>query len=113
VSSVDFRVGSNSPDGAVIRIEGKLDVVHWLRDVVHHDDEQHRADDIALRRFVLHEEEVGQLCSDADTHVSVGEEVPDPVEHLTNDVALLQLMQQSIGPHQVVHPAAIECLLTA
>jgi len=38
VSSVDLRVGSSSPDGAVIRVEGKLYVVHRLRDVVHHDD---------------------------------------------------------------------------
>ena len=81
MSSVDFRVGSSSPDGAVIHVEGKLDIPRWLRDVVHHDDEQHKADDTALRRSVLHEEEVEQLCPDADKDVSVGEEVPDPVHH--------------------------------
>src|SRR6218665_1527041 len=101
VSPVDFWVGPSSPDGAVIGVEGELDSVLWLRDVVHHDDEQHRADDAALRRSVLHEEELGQLRSNAHTEVSVGEEVPDAVEHLAGDVVLLQLVQQAIGPHQV------------
>src|SRR6218665_3363395 len=101
VSPVDFWVGPSSPDGAVIRVEGELDAVLWLRDVVHHDDEQRRADDAALRRSVLHKEEVGQLRSDARTDVSFGEEVPDPVEHLADNVVLLQLVQQAIGPHQV------------
>src|SRR6218665_3642159 len=82
VSPVGVWVGPSSPDGAVIRVEGELDAVLWLRDVVHHDDEQHRADDAALRRSVLHKEQIGKLRSDAHTYVSVGEEVPDPVEHV-------------------------------
>src|SRR6218665_2616165 len=101
VSPVDVWVGPSSPDGAVIRVEGELDAVLWLRYVVHHDDEQHRADDAALRRSVHHKEQIGQLRSDAHTDVSVGEEVPDPVEHVAGDVVLLQLVQQAIRPHQV------------
>lgn len=54
-----------------------------------------------MPRSVVHKEEVGQLCFDSDTDVSVGKEVPDRVQHLTGDVELLQLVQQSTSPHRI------------
>lgn len=42
MSLVHVRVRSSSPGGAVVGVERKRDVLR-LRDVVHHDDELHRA----------------------------------------------------------------------